>query len=176
MEKLIEKIYKDKEFIDTIQVILNQEEVQKMKDFRQHYSTSRFDHCLMASYYCYHICKMYHLDYQSAARAAMVHDLFLYDWRTKENRTGLHAFTHPKTAYQNASNLFTLNDKEADIILKHMWPVTFKLPKFKESFLLTFVDKYCATQESFYSIYNYLVQKKAFRYAYAFLSLLIIRI
>jgi len=31
------------------------------------------------------ICKKYNLDYASAARAGMVHDLFLYDWRKREN-------------------------------------------------------------------------------------------
>ncbi len=49
----------------------------------------------------------------------MLHDLFLYDWRKKQDdRKGLHAFTHPKTAYKNASKLFALNEKEKDIILK----------------------------------------------------------
>ena len=42
-----------------------------------------------------------HLDYVSVARAGMLHDLFLYDWRKRENgRKGLHAFTHPKSAYE----------------------------------------------------------------------------
>ena len=107
----------------------------------------------------------------------MLHDLFLYDWRKRENgRKGLHAFTHPKSAYENASNLFDLNEKESDIILKHMWPVTIKLPKYKESYILTLVDKYCAMNESYQEIYNRLCQKKRFRYAYAFLCLLFIRL
>ena len=41
-----------------------------------------------------------------------------------------------------------LTEKEQDIILKHMWPVTLILPKYKESFIITFVDKYCAIQET----------------------------
>lgn len=176
MENLLEKIYEDQEFISTIEDILANDKVQEMKNYRQHYDTTCFDHCLTASYYCYHFCKRHHLDYVSAARATMIHDLFLYDWRRKQNRTGLHAFTHPITAYQNAKSLFDLNPKEKDIILKHMWPVTFALPKYRESFVLTFVDKYCAMKESFSSIYQQLVQKKAFRYAYIFLSLLIIRV
>ena len=108
----------------------------------------------------------------------MLHDLFLYDWRKRENgRKGLHAFTHPKTAYENASKLFNLNDKEADIILKHMWPVTFfSFPKYTESFILTLVDKYCALSEAHEEIYNKFCQKKAFRYAYVFLCLLFIRV
>ena len=66
--------------------------VQKMKNFRQHYETTCFDHCYTVSYYCYLICKKYKLDYISAARAGMLHDLFLYDWRIRQpDRKGLHA-------------------------------------------------------------------------------------
>ena len=177
MEKLLHKIYSDYEFIEIIDDLLKNQTVQKMKNFRQHYETSCFDHCLIASYYCYLYGKKFNLDYVSCARAAMLHDLFLYDWRKKQDdRKGLHAFTHPKTAYKNASKLFALNEKEKDIILKHMWPVTISFPKYKESYLLTLVDKYCALNESYQEIYNRFCQKKLFRYAYVFLCVLFIRL
>ena len=173
MEELLEKIYNDNDFIPIIQDILENDTVQQMKNFRQHYKTNCFEHCLFASYYCYKYSKVFKLDYVSCARAAMLHDLFLYDWRKREDgRTGLHAFTHPNIAYNNAKKLFDLNDKEADIIKKHMWPVTPALPKYKESFLLTIVDKYCALTESYNEIYNKLCQKRLFRYTYIFLCLL----
>lgn len=170
MENLINKIYEDTEFINIIKDILENKTVKQMKNYRQHYKTSCFDHCLTASYYCYLYCKKFKLDYISCSRAAMLHDLFLYDWRKRQDgRKGLHAFTHPKTAHENASKLFNLNDKESDIILKHMWPITFSLPKYRESYILTFVDKYCALNESYKEIYNRFCQKKFFRYAYVFL-------
>lgn len=176
MEKLLNKIYKDKEFISIIKDIINNETVQKMKNFRQHYNSSCFDHCLCVSYYSYLICKKLKLDYQSAARAGMLHDLFLYDWRTRvDGRKGLHAFTHPRTALENSLKLFDLNNKEKDIILKHMWPVTIRLPKYLESYIITFVDKHCALSETFSSIQKICNSKTAFRYAYVFLALLIIR-
>lgn len=110
MNELLEKIYNDKEFINVIDDMINNKTVQEMKKYRQHYETSCFDHCLEASYFCYKICKKLHLDYISCARAAMVHDLFLYDWRVRQpGRKGLHAFTHPKYAYENASKIFDLN-------------------------------------------------------------------
>lgn len=177
MDRLIEKIYMNNEFINIIKKILENDTVKQMHKYRQHYQTSCFNHCLMVAYYCYIICKKLNLDYISCARAAMLHDLFLYDWRKKENnRKGFHAFTHPKIAYKNASKLFELNPKEKDIILKHMWPVTFVLPKYKESYIITLVDKYCAIKESFSEIHNRLYQKKLFRYVYIFFSLLIIYI
>ena len=177
MESLLQKIYSNDEFIQMIDDLLNNDTVIQMKNFRQHYETSCFDHCLIASYYCYLYGKKFNLDYVSCARAAMLHDLFLYDWRKKQDgRKGLHAFTHPKTAYENASKLFDLNEKEKDIILKHMWPVTISFPKYKESYLLTLVDKYCALNESYQEIYNRFCQKKIFRYAYVFLCVLFIRL
>ena len=41
------------------------------------------------------------------------------------------------------------NEVEKDIILKHMWPLTFKLPTYSESYIVTTADKYCATREFF---------------------------
>ena len=88
-----------------------------------------------------------HLDYKSAARAALLHDLFFYDCEDKISRPKNHIKNHPKIALENANKLFNLNKKEQDIILKHMWPLTFSPPKYLESFIVTIVDKYCAFKE-----------------------------
>lgn len=167
----------DKEFQEIIQELIKDSTVQEMKNYRQHYETTCYDHCYVVSYFCYLICKKYNLDYVSAARAGMLHDLFLYDWRKRQpDRKGLHAFTHGKTACENASKLFDLNEKEKDMIIKHMWPVTIGIPKSLEGFILTFVDKYCAMQESFDIMQSRLFMKKAFRYTYVFLSFIIIKL
>jgi len=167
----------DKEFQSIIKDLIENKTVQEMKNYRQHYETSCYDHCYMAAYYCFLICKKYHLDYHSATRAAMLHDLFLYDWRVRQpDRKGLHAFTHGKTACENACKIFVLNKKEKDIIKKHMWPVTLAFPKSIEGFILTFVDKYCALSESFDIMQNRLFKRKALRYAYVLLSFMIIKI
>ena len=168
---------KEEEFQEIINELISNKTVQQMKQYRQHYDTTCFEHCYNAAYYCYCICKKYHLDYRSATRAAMLHDLFLYDWRQRQaDRKGLHAFTHGKTACQNACQLFDLNEKEKDIIIKHMWPVTISFPKSIEGFILTFVDKYCALSESFSVFSSRLWKKRNFRYAYLLACLLIIRI
>ena len=176
-EYLRDLMENEKEFQEIIKPLITNSTVLEMKKFRQHYETSCFDHCYMASFYCYLICKKYHLDYKSVTRAAMLHDLFLYDWRKKqEGRTGLHAFTHGKLACKNASELFSLNAKEKDMIITHMWPVTLKIPSSLEGLILTFVDKYCATSETFKVCKTKLFMKKSFRYAYVFLCLLILRV
>ena len=178
MKKYIKDLAKhNDEFQEIIKPLITNETVLQMKNFRQHYETTCFDHCYTAAYYCYTICKKYHLDYKSATRAAMLHDLFLYDWRKRQpGRKGLHAFTHGKTACENACKLFDLNEKEKDIIIKHMWPVTIEFPKSFEGFILTFVDKYCALSESFEILKSRLFMRKAFRYAYLSACVFIIKI
>ena len=160
------------EYYNIVKEMLFNKTVLKMRDIPHQGSCNCYDHCIRASYYCYKVCKKLGLDYVSCARAAMVHDLYLYNWREgRGDRKGLHAFTHPKLAYENAAKLFDLNEKEKDIIIKHMWPLTIIPPKYAEGFVLTMVDKYCATLENFQS----LSEKKAWRYAYLLLCLLFIK-
>ena len=177
MVRNIEKILKDKEYLMIIADLINQEKVQEMKQYRQHHKINCFEHCLFVSYNTYLICKKYHLDYISAARAGMLHDLFLYDWRKRENgRKGLHAFTHGRTAYEQASTFLKLNDKEKDMIIKHMWPLTIIPPRYIESFIITLVDKYCALKESYNYYSGKVVSKKILRYASFLLLAFIVRI
>ena len=135
------------EFRSIVYDIVSDKTVQRMKIYRQHCDTNCFIHCVEASYHCFKICKLLGFDYVSAARAAMLHDLFLYDWRKKQDDYSWHAFTHGKIAYNNASKIFELNDVEKDIIVNHMWPLTIIPPKTKEGWVLVFVDKYCALKE-----------------------------
>ncbi len=174
-KKLENKITENIEFQNIIKDLIENKTVQEMKNYRQHFNTSCYEHCYVASYYCYRICKALKLNYKSAARGAMLHDLFLYDWRVKNNRTGWHAFTHGKTAYENASKILKLNKIEKDMIIKHMWPVTLALPRYPQTFILTFVDKYCATMESFEEMFSEFSFRKLFRYSYVFLALFIFK-
>ena len=168
---------KYQEFYSIISEMDKNPAIQEMKRYKQHYDCSCYDHCLSVAYYSFCICKKLGLDYKSMARAAFVHDLFLYNWRVRQpGRKGFHAFTHPKLAYRKASNLFNLNEKEKDIILKHMWPVTIIPPKYLESFIITIVDKYSALEESYTYYAKRIYGQKAFRFAYIFMLLFIIHI
>lgn len=139
--------YIDNEFWNIVKDILDNETVQKLRFFKHHYGSNRYDHSLSVAYRAYKICKFLGLDHVSAARAGVLHDLFLYDCENEETRPKNHITEHPKTALNNAQNLFLLNDIEKDIILKHMWPATLSIPRYLESFVVTFVDKYCALKE-----------------------------
>lgn len=135
------------EFDLIIKDLIDNKSVLEMKNYIQHCNTNCFDHCYNVAYLCYRISKKMKWDYVSAARGAMLHDLFLYDWRLprkyRKNKK-MHAFVHGKIALENASLVCELDEIERDMILNHMWPVTLIIPKSKEGFLLTIIDKYCA--------------------------------
>ncbi|NLI92526.1 MAG: HD family phosphohydrolase [Peptococcaceae bacterium] len=120
-----------------------------MGNFIQHSNISCLEHSISVSYTSYLICRYLRLDYYSAARGGLLHDFFLYDWHTTKTDKGLHGFTHPYTALENANKLFYLSDLEKDIIIKHMWPLTVKPPKYLESLIVSIADKYCAVKEIF---------------------------
>lgn len=134
------------EFLDCVEDLLELDEVKKLDEFCQHCNTSRLQHSLNVSYYSYLMAKTFHFDYRSAARAGLLHDLFWYDWHV-EKTPELHAFYHPKAALENAKTIANLNKIEQDAIVKHMWPLSNGMPRYKESYVVTFADKYCATVE-----------------------------
>lgn len=169
----------EKEFLCIIKDLTKNPLILQMKNFRQHYDSNCYEHCIEVAYLSYLFCKKLKLDYKSVARAALLHDLFLYDWRDskkKLNLEGYHAFVHPKIALNNALKICELNDKEKDIILKHMWPVTFfNFPKYPESYIITITDKVSALKSFCDYYYSYIVKKKILRYAYIFFAFTIFR-
>jgi len=147
-QKLKTDLMLEKEYKDCIRDLISHELTRTMKDYIQHGDISCLDHSLYVSYMSYKICRKLGFDSKSAARGGLLHDFFLYDWHKGKPYKGLHGFIHPKIALQNADKYFTLNDIERDIIRKHMWPLTISLPKYKETFVVLMVDKYCATMET----------------------------
>jgi uncharacterized protein len=135
------------EYISCIEDLIQDEVIDSLNGFIQHGSVTCFDHSLSVSYYSYVVCRLLHLDYRSAARGGMLHDLFLYDWHKTKLIGGKHGFTHPYTALKNAKEHFPINKMEKDIIIKHMWPLTILLPRYKEAYVVSFVDKYIALLE-----------------------------
>lgn len=138
----------DEEYIRCVCDLIEHEKVQSMKNYMQHGNISCLEHSLYVSYCSFVICKRFKFDYYSAARGGLLHDFFLYDWHTTKPDKGMHGFIHPNIALQNANKYFNLNKREKDIIEKHMWPLTLKLPKHKETFVVLLIDKYCAFIET----------------------------
>lgn len=157
-------IENDEEYLECIKDLLCNEAVKSMDNYIQHGTTTTLEHCLTVSYISYKIAKKFNLDARSTARAGLLHDLFLYDWHKVIEKKPLfkkHGFTHPQVALKNACKYFNLNDIEKDIISKHMWPLTFRhVPKYKESIIVTTVDKYCSTKETFAPLVHRIKNRK----------------
>ena len=54
---------------------------------------------------------------------------------------------HPEIALKNAKEHFEIGKREEDMIVKHMWPLTIKFPKYAESYVIVIIDKYTAALE-----------------------------
>ncbi len=149
----------DLEYLSYVGDLLATEEVQKLAEFTQHFHSTRLDHSISVSYYSYKITKKFGWNAKATARAGVLHDLFFYDWRTTKFDEGTHAYMHPRIAVKNAEKITELSDLEKDIIIKHMWGATIAPPRYKEGYVVTMVDKYCAVKEALLP----LIQKLKFR-------------
>lgn len=95
----------------------------------------------------YRFCGGLHLQQREAARAALLHDFYLYNWYV-EKHGEYHVWYHPKTAVKNAEAYFgPLTEKQRNMILSHMWPLFVEPPKSKEAYVLTLADKIAATRD-----------------------------
>lgn len=141
----------DNSYYDCIKDIIQQKQVQELQSITHHISTTRFQHCVNVSYYSYIVCRFLKLNARSAARAGLLHDLFYYD-RKEYNAKRLkgqdsHSKHHSLEASANASEITNITRLERDMIEKHMWPATRSMPKYKETYIITVIDKYCAVLE-----------------------------
>ncbi len=142
------KLY-DYKFMEVAKPLIEHEEFQKMK-YIKHHNNSVYDHVLSVAYQSYLISYKLGFDWQSTIRGALLHDFFLYRF---ERYFGIklfidiykHVKNHPIVALENAEKYFVLNEVEKDIIKKHMFPC--RIPKYKESWVVSFVDKYLAIYE-----------------------------
>ena len=142
----MERLKKDIQYINIVCDIYKDEEFLKLKEI-EHHGGNRYEHSMLVSYYSYKISKFLKLDYRQTARAGLLHDFFLSDNnRTKKERF-ISTFKHSKIALLNSSLKYILTEKEKDIIKCHMFPLGFSIPKYMESWIVSFVDKFVAIYE-----------------------------
>lgn len=137
----------DDEFMAYVGHLIEKPSVQRLKGITHHIHSNRLEHSINVSYTSYKIAKKFGWNARSTARGALLHDLFYYDWRETKFKKS-HAWVHPRLAVQNARKITKLNRVEEDIIIKHMWGATLAPPRYKESFVVTMVDKYWAIKEA----------------------------
>lgn len=136
----------DTEFLSYVKDILENDEFKKRKDYHHHHNMSVYEHSLYVSYKSYKIAKKRNLDAKSAAIGGLLHDFYYNDWQLSKEKKPFfkkHGFIHAREAYQNANENFPqlMNKKIENIILRHMFPLNIRPPKYKEAWIITYVDK-----------------------------------
>lgn len=167
---MIYNIKKDKQYKKIIKDILRNKEFKKLYNI-EHHGISRMEHSIKISYYSYKIAKKLNLNYINVARGALLHDFFLDGDERNNKRKFLDTFTHPKKALNTTITNFNVNNIEKNIIISHMFPIYFSIPKYKESILVNIVDKVIGFKElmlGFYCKFKY-----KFNYTYVLLLLII---
>lgn len=135
-------------FLDCIGDLLATDEVQSMDSIPHHIRTTCYEHSVHVSYVAFRLARRLKLDYMAAARAGLLHDLYLYNPRIPGTHQGSQCFDHPVAALENAKALCgELSHKEENIIISHMWPLARKMPRSREAVVICCVDKLCAAIE-----------------------------
>ena len=127
-----------KEFNNIIKDIVTNEEFMKLQN-EVHHSTTRFNHSLRVAYEVYNKLKDNNQNYVDATRAALLHDFFFDDDLSSSQNDRLN--NHPLIALENAKKYFDINELQENIILSHMYPLSYCLPRFKESWIVSLMDK-----------------------------------
>ncbi len=135
----------DKEFNEMAMPIAKLEQVKKLSQYKHHNGKTRLDHVMEVAYLSFRIGKKLSLDCNAIVKAAILHDLFFYDWLREGPR--LHGFRHPAISLENAKKITHLSKKEEDIIKKHMWPLTPVPPLYMESLIVSIVDTFCSLRD-----------------------------
>ena len=137
----------DQDYLPIVDALFHHDDVQQLAQYTQHHFSNRLRHSISVSYQSYTIAKKIGADAEATARAGLLHDMFYYDWRVTKFEEGSHAYVHPRIALQNARKITHISDKEADIIVKHMFGATIALPKYRESWIVSIVDDFAAVNE-----------------------------
>jgi len=140
--------YKNKDFLSIVEPVLQLAEFKELIAI-EHHGITRYDHSLRVAYHTYKITKLLHLNYKEATVAALLHDFFTDE---VDEEGGVYKLRrHPSYAVKNASRYFELSELQEDIIMTHMFPVTFTPPKYMESWIVDIVDDVASVYERIYS-------------------------
>ena len=158
LSHLIKGEYFD-DWLDIVKDILLNDEFQKRKFFH-HHKGNLWDHLTEVSYYSYLMAKLRNADERVCAIAGLLHDFYpkaykfskelyeinpeyLTDVRKKQPIYKMHGFTHADAAAKNAKKYFPklIDEKIESCIRTHMFPLNLTPPKYKEGWIVQYVDK-----------------------------------
>ena len=135
-------------FLQCVSPLLDTSEVNSMKQWRRHFYTTCYDHSLFVSYVDFRLARYFGWNYRAAARAGLLHDLYLYDPADNSAHPGNQCLDHPEFALRNAMALCPdLTENEKNAIVSHMFPLAVHLPRCREAVAVNMADKLCAVLE-----------------------------
>lgn len=135
-------------YIKLMRGLLTTPEVRSMQQWNHHFGVTCYEHSLFVSYVAFRLARRWRMDYYAAARAGLLHDLYLYSPYDPTSHPGNQCFYHPVAALRNAKALVPdLSEQEANSIISHMWPLAVHMPRCRLAIIINLSDKFCALLE-----------------------------
>lgn len=181
IKKELRNYFNDNDFnswFNIVKDILANKEFQKRRLFK-HHKKSVWEHSIEVSFRAYKYAKKFNANKRVCAIGGLLHDFYPYAWlyskelddydssylkrlKLKEPLLKKHGFTHAKEAHDNYLKFFSQykNEKISDCIIKHMFPLNIKLPKYRESWIVTFSDKVVSLSDTGYVVKAILFNKE----------------
>lgn len=152
------------EWYKIVKPIIESNEFLIRKKFT-HHDNSVYDHCKDVSYkaYLYVKNKKKHTDEElyNVSIAGLLHDFYPYAWQNSVDLKNIdskystylnkrhynifkkHGFVHARQALNNSRIYYGnyLNKRIENSILRHMFPLNIIPPKYKEGWIITYIDK-----------------------------------
>ncbi|MBI4977415.1 MAG: hypothetical protein HZC28_08040 [Spirochaetes bacterium] len=131
-----------RKFIAAVADIIRMPQVRRLRKTIHHHRFNRYYHVMHVAYMVFMLCRYLKYDWRNAARAALLHDLFYFDWRN--SRLKGYPWMHPVIALKRARRHFTLSAMQMEMIELHMWPIhadPVRMPRYAETWVLIVCDK-----------------------------------
>lgn len=130
----------NKEFTSLIEDIEHNKKFNKLNK-ELHHGISRYEHSYRVASWTYKVCNFLKMSKcAETTRAALLHDFYIdSDLDSAKNYQKLGE--HPNKALENSMKYFELDEVQQDIIKTHMFPCNKNIPKYKESWLVSLIDK-----------------------------------
>lgn len=140
------------------QTFLNDDKIKRMKDVPMHRGSNCYEHSFKVAKRAIRRALKSHrqdINLEVVLIGAILHDYYLYDWRTDRSKKKRHGHNHQFIASENASRDFDVSPKVKKVIETHMWPLNIKnYPNSIEAKIVSISDKGVAIKEAMTSHRN----------------------
>jgi HD superfamily phosphodiesterase len=123
------------------------------KDQKQHFRSSLERHTERVAVNTLKICRIFKklgikADEKMAVRAALCHDLGLEGRKKRYSSSYESLRRHPAESVKIAKKIYPeMNEKMEQAILRHMWPLTLRMPKSSEGLAVLLADKMASVSD-----------------------------